>query len=344
MMEMNFNPAVAHIVYASDDRFVEILGVSMISLFENSRNLEDIVVYILDSGIKKENKLRIESICKTYKRRMPIWIVARNIRKELGISVELDRGSMSQYARLFISSVLPEGLEKVLYLDCDIVIKQSIRELWGLNMHGKTIAALNDAFSKYYRANIGLKQEDIMFNSGVMLIDLKRWKKYRIEEKLLKFISEHKGRIQQGDQGALNAVLSHDTYCFEPKFNSITIFYDFDYQEMLTYRKPPNFYSERQVKEAIEYPVLIHFTTSFLSKRPWYEGCHHRYVGEWLKYKALSPWKDEPLWTYEISKWKKNALALYKKLPRKFSVGVVGILQAYARPFWVRVKNTTLDI
>ena len=53
------------------------------------------------------------------------------------MDIAVDRGSLSQYARLFISSVLPENLEKVLYLDCDIIIRQSLDELWNLDMHGK---------------------------------------------------------------------------------------------------------------------------------------------------------------------------------------------------------------
>ena len=68
--------------------------------------------------------------------------------------------------------------------------------------------------------------------SGVMLINLQRWREQKIEENLMRFIASKKGRIQQGDQGALNAVLSHDTYCFEPRFNSVTIFYDFTYNEI----------------------------------------------------------------------------------------------------------------
>ena len=104
------------------------------------------------------------------------------------------------------------------------MVNKSIKELWNLNLHGKTIAALLDAFSPQYRANIGLQKNDIMFNSGVMLIDLRRWKEQKVEERLLEFIESKHGIIQQGDQGALNAVLSHDTYCFEPRFNSVIIF------------------------------------------------------------------------------------------------------------------------
>lgn len=197
-----------------------------------------------------------------------------------------------------------------------------------------------DAFSKYYRANIDLQPDDIMFNSGVMLIDLTRWKEQKVEERLLNFIKQKNGRIQQGDQGALNAVLSHDTYCFEPCFNSVTIFHDFNYTEMLIYRKPPKgFYTAEQVQKAVNDPHIVHFTSSFLSKRPWITGCQHRYVGLWLKYKELSPWKDSPLWEDKRNAIKLLAVGLLKKMPRKMMILFTGILQAYLRPTLQRLFN-----
>ena len=218
------NPNVAYIVYASDDKFAEILGVSLVSLYKNSKEMDDIVVYILDSGITDDNKHKLISICKSYNRSDLIFIKAKNISEKLSMDVVVDRGSLSQYARLFVSSDLPANLDRVLYLDCDIVTVKSIRELWNLDLHGKTIGALMDAFSRHYRMNIDLEPNDIMFNSGVMLIDLEKWKEQDVEEKLLKFIAANNGKIQQGDQGALNHVLSHNTYCFEPRFNSVSIF------------------------------------------------------------------------------------------------------------------------
>lgn len=220
---VSYNPNEAHIVYASDDGFAEILGVSMVSLYENSKDMEFIAVYVLDSGITDTNKKKLESICKTYNRSLPVWIKAMNVSQELSMDVAVDRGSLSQYARLFISRDVPADLHRVLYLDCDILINTSIRELWNLDLQGKAVGALMDAFSRQYRANIDLKPDDIMFNSGVMLIDLDKWKGKKVEDRLMKFIAHKHGKIQQGDQGALNAVLSHDTYCFEPRFNSVTI-------------------------------------------------------------------------------------------------------------------------
>lgn len=336
MEENEFNPSEAYIVYASDDGFAEILGVSLLSLYKNSQDMDAVHVYILDSGISPLNRSRIEEVARQYHEPMPVWIEARDISKEVGMSVAMDRGSLSQYARIFVSSDLPDELERVIYLDCDIIIAQSISELWNLDMHGKTMAALNDAFSRYYRKNIDLEPEDIMFNSGVMLINLNRWREREVEKNLLKFISDHKGKIQQGDQGALNAVLSHDVYCFHPRFNSVTIFYDFTYHELYVYRKPAGeYYTEAEIKEATEHPVIIHFTTSFLSRRPWVKDCHHRYCELWRSYKAESPWRDEPLREDNRPSWKLKGTKIFKKLPRGLAMHIAGFLQAYGRP----IKN-----
>lgn len=333
-----FDPSIFHIVYASDERFAEILGVSLVSLFENNKDMDEINVYILDSGITEESKKKLLYVIEYYKRK-GTFIPATDISRRISMKVVLDRGSLSQYARLFISSDLPEQLSRVLYLDCDTIIAKSIKDLWNLNLYGKTIGALLDAFSKYYRVNIDLEENDIMFNSGVMLIDLDKWKEQRVEERLLDFIVKKNGIIQQGDQGALNYVLSHNTYCFDPKFNSVTIFYDFTYEEMMVYRRPPYFYSIDDIKEAVENPSIIHFTTSFLSRRAWMKDCKHKYVYEWLKYKAISPWNNTALWDDKRSQWK---IMIFKIFPRNLAIKIAGIMQIYGRPLRNRIKGWML--
>lgn len=232
-----------------------------------------------------------------------------------------------------MSDFLPQDLERVLYLDCDVIINQSLNELWNIDLRGCTIGALRDAFSSHYRKNIELEPNDIMFNSGVMLVDLKKWKENNIENKVLDFIKRKNGRIQQGDQGALNAVLSKSTYCFEPRFNSVTIFYDFTYEEMLNYRKPVQPYMKEEIQEAVDNPVIIHFTTSFLSERPWVIGSQHRCAEKWLAYKKKCPWKDRPYW-----KKKKGIMSMYLKLcdilPRKIIIWISSLLQVYARTLY----------
>lgn len=329
-----------NIVYASDDKFSEIMGISILSLLEKNQNVHSISIYILDMGILEENKKKVEEVCNRYTNVLLYWVQAINVEHALNMRVKTDRGSLGQYARLFVSSLLPSEVKRVLYLDCDIVIMDSIKELWNLNLNGNTIGALMDAFSKYYRANIDLHSQDIMFNSGVMLIDLELWKERKIEEKLKQFIRDRKGVIQQGDQGALNAVLSKETYCFSPRFNSVTIFFDFNYQEILKYRKPSTFYTQIEIKEAVENPVIVHFTTSFLSKRPWIKGCQHQYVDIWLKYKEMSPWKENDL----LEEEKKSVIQevyieIITKVPRNIMIFISGLLQIYGRPLLYKCKK-----
>lgn len=325
---------VIHIIYASDGKYAPLLGISLTSLFENNQG-EKLRLYILDSGIGEEDKDKIEKLCGEYEQPNPDFIPSEDVSKVLEMDVESDRGSLAQYARIFISRHLDAEIKRVLYLDCDTIIRKPLRELYDLDLGDNTIAALDDAFSVHYRANLDLEQSDIMFNSGVMLIDMKKWRERNVEPRVLDFIRDRHGFVEKGDQGALNAVLSRETYCFDTVYNAVTIFFDFSYEEMLKYRRPPKYYSKEEVQRAVDDPAIVHYTLSFLSKRPWMEGCEHLWGKEWLKYKAKSPWKDMPL-VREHRSWRVIAI---RKLPRRFMLWLAGLLQVYGRPWLYRMRQ-----
>lgn len=326
-----------HIVYASDDKFSEILGVSIASLLKNNSAME-IVIYILDGGIKQENKSRIESLLQNYKNKSIVWIPSINIEDVIGREVKQDRGSISQFARLFISTLLPKEVSRVLYLDCDVIIEQSIDKLWNIDLEKNTIAALLDPFSVLYRKNLGIDKNATLFNSGVMLIDLVSWKQRKIEERLLKLIKEYGGKIPQGDQGALCAILHNDVKLLDPQFNLITMFYDFNYDNMMIYRKPPYYYSEKVIEDSKADPVIVHFTTSFLSKRPWIEGSNHPYSFKWIEYRQLTPWKDKPLKKNNVKKYQTLYEKMYRVMPSVVALRISSFLQAYVRPVYIKYK------
>ena len=316
-----------HIVYASDKNYGPVLGISVVSLLESNRS-ERICLHILDGGITGADKGKIEELCRSYGMPRPRWLPADDVSRELRMHVDCDRGSPTQFSRIFVSRHLDDSIDRILYLDCDTIVRKPLRELWELDLENKTATVLKDAFSKAYRANIGLEPGDIMFNSGVMLIDLKRWRERDVEGRVLDFIRRRRGFVEKGDQGALNAVLSRDCLCFSPKFNAVTIFFDFSYREMLRYRKPPDYYPEAEVIRAAEDPVIVHYTVSFLSRRPWMKDCGHPWLGEWLKYKAMSPWKDAPL----SEESRSLRVSVMRKLPRPLMLCLAGFLQAYGRP------------
>lgn len=327
-----------NVLYASDDNYAGILGISILSLLENNQSMKEIRVYIINDDISEENCLKIESVFKKYNRPLPIWKKTRCINEVLDMKIYEDRFSQTQFARLFLEEIVEETDNKVLYLDCDVIINDSLDELWNMDLKGKVGAVLADAFSPLYRKNIGLEKDDLMFNSGVMLIDMKKWREECIGHQLWAFIRAYKGKVQQGDQGVLNAVLNRKVCLLEPRYNWITNYSAFSYEDMLTYRKPVNIYSKAEIEEAGNAPCIIHYTSSFMVARPWEEGKEHPYKSVWNKYREMSPWSEGIYKEKRMKKWKKIYVKLINRMPYRVNLVCSGILQAYVRPMYGRWK------
>lgn len=320
------------VVYAADDGFASIMGVSLVSLLENNQDLDGLHVTIFDSGISSDNKNKIEEIFQKYNREMPRWIKPIDIQKKLSLNVTTDRGSLAQYSRLYIQDYFENNVTRILYLDCDTLILDSIKELFTIDLKNDTVAAVKDAFSKYYRKNINLSENDMMINSGVYVVDLEKWRSNHIEDQITDFLISQKGNVQQGDQGVLNAVLRGEIYALSPKYNLMSIFYEYSYDKMIKYRKPVNFYTQEEISQAKENPVIIHYTSAFNAVRPWFKGATHPETTEWQKYYEMSPWKDVPLKESHKKGIKKILFSLYNFLPNGLSLEIASIFQVYLRP------------
>lgn len=327
-----------NILYASDDNYASIMGISILSLFENNRDVENIQVYIINDDISEENITKIESIFEKYGRTLPKWKKVKSINEALGMEVYEDRFAQTQFARLFLEEIIEETEDRILYLDCDLIFNDSIEELWNMDLKENIGAVLADAFSVLYRSNIGLEPNDIMFNSGVMLIDMKKWREQYIGHQLRAFIRAHRGMVQQGDQGVLNAVLSKNVCLFSPRYNLVTNYAAFTYEDMMTYRKPVSIYSKEEIEQAKKKPGIVHYTSSFMVARPWEDGREHPYKYLWSEYKKLSPWGEEIHKEKRMKSWKKMYVVLSEKMPYRVNLVCSGILQAYVRPIYGKWK------
>lgn len=330
-----FQHSSYNVVYAADDNFAPIMGISILSLFENNQNAKNISLTILDTNISSKNKKKIEDLCEEYGRSTPNWVVATNIENKIGMRVNTDRGSVSQYARIFLSEIFSKEIDRVLYLDCDTLVVSSLSELWNLDLDGNIIGAFNDAFSKYYRRNVGLAEDAVMFNSGIMLIDLKKWRSFNVEDDLLAVMNQYGGEIQQGDQGALNAVLSDRTKVLDPRYNMVSVLYELTYAELKLYRSPHAFYSQEEIEVAKKDPVIIHYTSSFMTQRPWEVGCTHPLKDLWISYRDKSDWTEDDFRSRKPKKFKR----LVKILPKHLVLILAAGFQIYMRPVFYRLRS-----
>lgn len=327
------------IVYASDDDFTPILGTSLVSLFENNQNV-NLNISIFSSKISETNKKKIESIFCKYKRKLPRWITPIDLEKNLNLKLGISRGSLAVYSRLFLERFFDSQTKRLLYIDSDTIITSSLEPLLKQDLNGKIIGAAKDAFSKYYRQNIGIKPNDAMINAGIILIDLEKWRHFNVEQKCLKYIQEKNGKVQLDDQGVLNHVLNNEIYFLDPKYNLISLYYEYKYIDMVKYRKPVNFYTEEQINNAKEKPVIIHYTSAFNTVRPWYRNSTHPMTNLWLKYYKKSPWKDVFLKNDNKKGIKKILFKVYDVIPKCIALRIASIFQIYIRPLYIKCSKS----
>ena len=305
------------IVYATDNNFIDVLYASISSLYDTNGDL-DLNVWIIADNVADTNKEKIDNLTKKYKQKEINWI--ENI--EIPFKLKLDRGSVSSFSRLFLGEALPKEVTKVLYIDCDVIIMNSLRELFSMEFNENIVLGVSDVLNKEYKKVLGIPENKPVFNAGVLYIDLEKWREERIEEKLISVIQKFNGNIIQGDLGVLNAVL-YDSYKeINPKYNYMTIFEDMTYEDMLIFKKPVNYYSKKELEEARNNIVIRHYTTCFLSKRPWQRGSKVSHLEEFKKY-----YKGD---YNEVRESK--MLKIYKKLPNKIAVNLAGFIQGKIRP------------
>lgn len=319
-----------NIVYASDDNFAEIMGVSMLSLFENNKDELEIVVYILDDDIKEKNKLNIDVLVEQYGRTVQ-YVPLKQLKSKLS-KMSQQRGSLSTFSRLFLTQLLPQECERVLYIDCDTIIRHSLKTFYSMEFEGNIACGVMDCISKQHRARVGLLEDAIYINAGVMLIDLYSWRAQHIEEKIETIIKKFNGRVPYADQGIVNLALQDRIKCVHPRYNGISVYTAFSFNDLLEYRQPSACLSSIEIEEAKGDPVIAHFVTLFCMSRPWIKHSKGPFFDEWRVYKQKSPWKDTPERMERKGFVQKISNILYNYAPRWVSLTILGFLHARVKP------------
>ena len=114
-----------NIVYATDNNFVDVLYASIKSLYNANHDLK-INLWIIADNVSDENRNKINNLSQEYEQRKICWV--DNV--EIPYKLQLDRGSASAFSRLLLGSILPNNISKVLYLDSDIIVMNSLKELF----------------------------------------------------------------------------------------------------------------------------------------------------------------------------------------------------------------------
>lgn len=329
---MNQNSTM-NVMYASDDNYAEIMGVSILSLLQSNRDVQEIQIFIIEDAISSENKSRLTNMIHELGREV-VFIQKPDIRNELGVKLKTLRWSDSAFSRLFLKELFAPypDVHKLLYLDCDTLVVADLRDLWNMDVSPYLGAACLECMSNLHKRIIGAKKTDNYINTGMLLLNVDRWIKEDVQQQASDFLKKYKGKAEYVDQGVINGTVSNRFLLVNPRYNLTALAYDFTYGEMQIYRKPQFGYSKSEWDKAISRPAVIHFTTSFLSVRPWYEGSHHPYAASWKQIHDRTPWADCPYRQMKNRKSRDRKEQIFRKLPRRLAVHIAGILHAYVKP------------
>lgn len=318
------------VVYASDDRYAMLAGVSMESLYANNEDLERLNVYILADGLTENNRSRLTEIAEKYGRELGfVEFDGKSLGEKYNINAQF--WSVAAYTRLFTPQLLPE-MHKILYLDCDTLVFGSILELLETELGDYSCAAVSEPISALHKKNVGLDASDNYFNSGVMLIDLNRWRQTGAVEKFLDCICRHKGRVPYVDQGVINEVFRGEIMTLPTRYNVSTFYFDFSYKEAQRYRAGEIAYSKSEVETAKREPTIVHYNSSFLTPRPWIKNSTHPYAPQWESFCERTPWRGAEKWPDKPGTSKLTLRWIFNHTPRPVGIWIARTVNSTIRP------------
>jgi lipopolysaccharide biosynthesis glycosyltransferase len=289
---------VVNIAYSSSNSYMKCTGVSILSLYENNKNIRYLNVYVITSNVTDENILKLQHIANTFNRKIE-FVNASDKLCDLGEKFGLEpfRGSFAVYSTLIMDDIFPLK-EKILVIDSDTIINGSIIDLWETNIE-KHVIALVPEVGLYGKINSSeddsiLFKHNIYYNTGVLLFNLKKWRNDNISELLISGIKTYKKRFRIFDQSIINYLLNDKILRLKVKYNFYTAVHGISYSTLQKNFNQKKVFSESEFIEARNNPVIVHFT-GFPFERPWYKKGITPYNSMYRNYIARSPWAKEEL-------------------------------------------------
>jgi len=298
-----------HIVFCGDQNIVKPVVVVILSIANSCQKHEDLRISIVGMNwsqydidyVKNSNiNIRVDYIPGDH-------LILPEVRKGRHVT-------SAAYLVLYLSDFFPNE-DKILYMDHDVLVRDDrIFELWNLQLDDNPIAAVAATGVPFIGSkkgipnwrSLGLNPRARMFNSGVMLFDLKKCREIGLKEKSLKYAFSEGRRSHLADQQALNVALDGYWKSLPLIFNAAMKVLD---DEAGAYA----FWETFEVDNARDNPSIVHFLGG---TKPWHSDCTTKFTDEWRDYASSikwEPWKEKSKNIKLILKHIINIVAIFRK-------------------------------
>lgn len=258
-----------NIALCTDDRYANHCAICITSILENNK-LEDCHIYVMTEGLLDENIKKFHYLEEYYKKPVEVKVIDGKMFEGLQVTGRLPR---SMYFRFMLPEIINDS--SVLYLDCDIIVRHSLRDLFHIDLTNYACGVVEDQCGDDVRMHNRINMFSRYFNSGVLLMNLDYWRKYDIAKKLIDYIA-NAGWLMCPDQDALNVVLEGEVLYLDYTYNFQQGFYG-----ELTWLRADKW--ENVEKDRCS-PIIVHYTSG---EKPWHTDCVHPLKRDYDKYMML---------------------------------------------------------
>lgn len=196
------------IFFSTDDHYIPYLDVAVHSLITNASKDYDYRIIVLNTGLRPDNIAKVKTNVRDGFT-IDFMDISENIKDIKSRFKNVYHFSIVTYYRLFIASLFPQ-YDKIVYLDCDLVVLGDISKLYNTKLDKNILGAVTDQyvchtkeFRLYAEKAIGVTA-DTYFNAGVLVISLEQFRRNDIENKFITLITEHDFDLLDPDQAYLN--------------------------------------------------------------------------------------------------------------------------------------------
>ena len=265
------------IVVGSDDRYAIGLAVILHSTLSRLDCDQAVRVIVVDGGIVPSSRRRLERVIGTTRPATSLEWHEPEPGRFVGLKVS-KWGSTANYLRLLIPEIVDDSTTRVIYLDSDLLVKDDVQGLLLENQAGRIlpVGAVRDYHHRFCRTvfgeegclKIGIDPDSPYFNSGVLVMNVVRWREDRVAEKAVDFVRSHSDIMRHSDQDALNAVLVDE---WEPIDDSWNVMIP-SLGRYLEDRFDNPAERRVQLRDVLKHARILYFTGA---RKPWLPG----YVG-----------------------------------------------------------------
>lgn len=328
-----------HILYQFNEKYVPYAGVSITSVLENNNDL-DLMIWILGEELTEGSIKKIQGAVEAYGQKVTFIDTTMLIAKMKALDMPTYRGSYAANMRLFLPEVIPCDVDKILYLDADTIVDNSLYELFRMNFMSSSIAMVMDSLGELHKEEIGLNKENGYYNSGVILFDMNKWRENHLTQKIVDHVKNVRNNYPSPDQDLLNVVCRDTIATISPKYNFQPVHVAFDSKVYYKIYAKSFYYSKEEIDEAKENPIIYHFLR-FIGEFPWNKNNVHPDAKLFDKYLAISCWKEYEKQEAKLSAFIKIERIMYKCVPQALFLRIFKICHRmfYKKANKMAVKN-----